>query len=371
MSRMTRRDFLKWMAAAAAAGVLAPAGCKPAATQTEAEPTATQTKVAPTATQAKAEPTATQTNAEPTATRSGAAPTATPAQAEPTATQSRAEPTATVSASPSGGQAYMAIVHGADPAAITEAAVKALGGIERFVKSGDNVIIKPNMCVNYSTPEYAATTNPTVVATLVRLCKGAGAKRIRIMDTPYTGDPESAYHISGIYDAVVGAGGEMELMSSLKYASLDIPKGRDITSWPIYRDVMEADVVINVPIAKHHGSSRLTLGGKNLMGIADRANQFHSNLHQRIADLNTVVRPALTLMDAVRILTAHGPGGGNLADVKQTDMVIASHDIITVDSYTTTLFGLTADDIGFVRLGAEMGLGEKDWSKVKVEEISV
>jgi uncharacterized protein (DUF362 family) len=87
--------------------------------------------------------------------------------------------------------------------------------------------------------------------------------------------------------------------------------------------------------------------------------------------LNTVVRPALTVVDAVRILTAHGPGGGNLADVKETHMVIASHDIITADSYAATLFGLTADDIDFVRLGAEMGLGEKDWSKVKVEEVSV
>ncbi len=317
MSSITRREFLKWTGAAAAGAALAAAGCKPA----------------------------------------------TPAAAT---TATTAGPTG-----PSGDQAYMAIVHGADPAAITEAAVKALGGIERFVQTGANVIIKPNMCVNYSTYEYAATTNPTVVATLVRLCKSAGAKRVRIMDTPYTGDPETAYHTSGIYDAVIEAGGEMEVMSSLKYASYDIPKGRDITSWPIYRDVMEADVLINVPIAKHHGSSRLTLGCKNLMGIIDRANQFHRNLHQRIADLNTVVRPALTVVDAVRILTAHGPGGGNLADVKETNMVIASHDIIMADSYAATLFGLTADDIDFVRLGAEMGLGEKDWSKVKVEEVSV
>jgi uncharacterized protein (DUF362 family) len=317
MTGMTRRDFIKWTGAAAAAMALAAAGCKPAGTQTQPEADVT------------------------------------------------------VPAGPTSDQAYMAIIHGADPAAITEAAVKALGGIERFCKSGANVIIKPNMCVNYSTPEYAATTNPTVVATLVRLCKGAGAKRIRIMDTPYTGDAEAAYHTSGIYDAVIEAGGEMELMSSVKFADYDIPNGRDIRSWSIYRDVMEADLLINVPIAKHHGSSRLTLGCKNLMGVINGPNQFHRNLHQRIADLSTVVRPALTLVDAVRILTAHGPGGGNLADVKETNMVIASHDIITADSYATTLFGLTADDIDFVRLGADMGLGEKDWSKVKVEEISV
>jgi uncharacterized protein (DUF362 family) len=268
-------------------------------------------------------------------------------------------------------RAYLAIVHGPDPAAITRAAVDALGGIERFVKPGADVIVKPNMCVNFSTYEYAATTNPTVVATLVRLCLDAGAKRVRVMDTPYTGDPETAYRTSGISDAVSEAGGTMEVMSRVKYAKFDIPEGRDIKSWSIYRDVIEADVLINVPIAKQHGSSRLTLGCKNLMGVVDNASQFHRNLHQRIADLSTLVRPQLTVIDAVRILTAHGPGGGNLADVEQLDTVIASHDIITADAYATTLFGLTPDDISYVRLGAEMGVGEKDWSKVKVEEFDL
>jgi uncharacterized protein (DUF362 family) len=191
------------------------------------------------------------------------------------------------------------------------------------------------------------------------------------MDTPYTSDPETAYRTCGIYDAVVEAGGEMEVMSTVKFASFDIPEGRDIKSWSIYRDIMETDVLINVPIAKHHGSTRLTLGCKNLMGVIQAPNAFHRNLHQRIADLNTVVRPALTVVDAVRILTAHGPGGGNLADVEKLDTVIASPDIVTADAYACTLFGRTADDIGYIRLGAEMGLGEKDWSAVEVLELEV
>lgn len=273
--------------------------------------------------------------------------------------------------SPAGDQAYMAIARGSDPAAITGAAVAALGGMERFVRQGDDVVVKPNICVNHNTFEYAATTNPEVVATLVRLCLGAGAKRVRVMDTPYTGDPETAYRNSGIRDAVVEAGGQMEVMSRIKFTKADIPDGRDIKSWPVYRDVLEADVLINVPIAKQHGSTRLTLGCKNLMGAIQSPNQFHRNLHQRIADLNTVVRPHLTVIDAVRILTAHGPGGGNLDDVEKLDTVIASHDIIAADAYATSLFDLTADDIGYIRLGAEMGLGEKDWSKVRVEEISL
>jgi uncharacterized protein (DUF362 family) len=272
---------------------------------------------------------------------------------------------------PTSDQAYLAIIHGADPAAITEAAIQALGGMERFVRSGNDVIIKPNICVNHNTFEYAATTNPTVVATLVRLCLGAGAKRVRIMDTPYTGDPETAYRNSGIWDAVVEAGGEMEVMSSIKFGKFDIPDGRDIRSWSVYRDVIEADVLINVPIAKHHGSTRLTLGCKNLMGVIEHPNRFHRNLDQRIADLNTLVRPNLTVVDAVRILTTHGPGGGNLDDVEKTDTVIASHDTIAADAYATSLFGLTPDDIGYIRLGAEMGLGTKDWQETKVAEITI
>jgi uncharacterized protein (DUF362 family) len=267
--------------------------------------------------------------------------------------------------------AYMAVVHGPDPAAITRAAVEAVGGMARFVSKGDDVIVKPNICVNYNTYEYASTTNPTVVGTLVKMALEAGARRVRVMDTPYTSDPETAYRTSGIQDAVLEAGGEMEIMSRVKFADIEIPSGRDIISWPIYRDVVEADVLINVPIAKHHGSARLTLGAKNLMGIIESPNQFHRNLHQRIADLNTVVRPALTVVDAVRILTAHGPGGGNLADVEKRDTVIASPDIVTADAYACTLFGKTADDIPYVRLAAEMGLGEKDWTAVEVDEIEL
>jgi uncharacterized protein (DUF362 family) len=272
-------------------------------------------------------------------------------------------------AGPTSDQAYLAIARGPDPETITRAAIEALGGIERFVSSGDDVIVKPNICVNHNTFEYASTTNPTVVATIVRLCLDAGAKRVRVMDTPFSGDPETAYKICGIQDAATEAGAEMEVMSRVKFAEFDIPNGRDIKKWPIYRDIIEADVLINVPIAKHHGSSRLSLGCKNLMGVIQKPNQFHRNLHQRIADLNTLVRPQLTVVDAVRILTAHGPASGNLGDVKKLDTIIASHDIITADAYAATLFGMTADDIGYIRLGAEMGLGEKDWSQVDVKEV--
>ena len=272
---------------------------------------------------------------------------------------------------PSGDQAYLSIARGSDPEAITKAAIAALGGIKRFVRSGNDVIVKPNICVNYHPPEYAATTNPTVVATLVTLCLDAGARRVRVMDTPFGGTPESAYAVSGIEEAVQAAGGEMEVMSPVKFARTAIPDGQDITEWEVYRDVIEADVLINVPIAKHHSLARLSLGIKNLLGVITKPNQMHRNLGQRAADLASLVRPTLTVVDAVRILTAHGPTGGSLNDVQQTDTIIASHDLVAADAYAATLFDLTGADVAYVKAAAEMGLGTMDLDSVRVEEINV
>jgi uncharacterized protein (DUF362 family) len=272
---------------------------------------------------------------------------------------------------PSGGQSYLAVARGPDPAAITKAAIASLGGIERFVRSGDDVIVKPNICVDYHPPEYAATTNPDVVATLVTLCLGAGARRVRVMDTPLGGTPESAYAVSGIAAAVQAAGGEMEVMSPVKFVETPIPDGRDITEWPVYQDVLDADVLINVPIAKDHSLARLSLGIKNLLGVITRPNQMHRGLGQRAADLASLVRPTLTVVDAVRILTAHGPTGGSLNDVQQTNTVVASHDFVAADAWGTTLFGLTGTDVAYVRAAADMGLGTLDLGSIQIEELNV
>jgi uncharacterized protein (DUF362 family) len=243
--------------------------------------------------------------------------------------------------------------------------------MERFVKSGDDVIVKPNVCVDFRTFEYAATTNPEVVASLVELCLGAGARRVRVMDNPFGGSAESAYARSGIADAVTAAGGQMEAMNPAKFRETDIPEGRDISSWPVYQEILDADVVIDVPIAKHHSLARLSLAGKNLLGVIQSRNKMHSNLGQRTADLVSLVRPNLTVVDAVRTLMDHGPGGGSLDDVRLTNTVIASHDIVAADAYAATLFDLSGQDIAYVKAAAEMGLGTLDLSSIQIEEISV
>jgi uncharacterized protein (DUF362 family) len=272
---------------------------------------------------------------------------------------------------PGADQAYLAVAHGEDPSALLKAALAPLGGIQRFVKAGQDVIIKPNICVDYHPAEYAANTNPIVVATLVALCLGAGARRVRVMDFPFAGiSPTSAYAVSGIEAAVKAAGGEMEVMSPIKFARFDIPQGKSITSWDIYRDVLETDVLIDVPIAKNHSLARLTMGCKNLLGVVSDPNQIHSDLNQRIADLVSVIRPHLTVVDAYRILMDHGPTGGSLNDVKQAGVIIASHDILAADAYAATLFGMTGADLSYLKKGAAMGLGTLDLNTVKVEEVN-
>jgi uncharacterized protein (DUF362 family) len=264
----------------------------------------------------------------------------------------------------------IAVVKGGEPEILARKTLELLGGMKRFVKKGDDVIIKPNIGPAMRSYEYAATTNPWLVAAVVKLCLEAGAGRVRVMDRPFSGSAESGFANSGIREQVEKVGGVIELMSRLKYVSTDIPQGKDIKKWDIYEDILKADVLINMPIAKQHGSSRLTLGMKNLMGTINSAQTFHINLHQRIADLASRVRPALTIIDAIRILTANGPTGGNLKDVQKLDTVIAGTDIVAVDSYATSLFGLKPEDVPHIIIAAAMGLGSSSLDGLIIKEAS-
>ncbi len=273
--------------------------------------------------------------------------------------------------SPGGKSApsVVSVARGGGAAGITAAAVAALGGMEAFVRPGADVVVKPNICSGYHGPEYAATTNPEVVATLVELCLRAKAGRVRVMDLPFASPAEEAYRVSGIQDAVERAGGEMQIMSPAGFREFRIPDGRDLSAWPIYTDVLSCDVLIDVPIAKDHGSTRLSLGGKNLLGVILDAGDIHTNIGQRTADLVSVCRPTLTVVDAVRVLTANGPTGGDLNDVERLDTVLASADIVAADAYAATLFGLAGADIPYVQAAYDMGLGEMDLEKVKVRAV--
>ncbi len=280
-------------------------------------------------------------------------------------------PTQESSATPNPVYPDLVVARKGDPEELVNAAVASLGGMGRFVKPGDVVVVKPNICASYHSYEYASTTNPWVVGAVVKLAIEAGAKKVNVMDFPFGGTAEQAYRNSGIQAEVQKAGGKMVVMSNIKFIETAIPDGKDMKSARIYDDVLRADVLINVPIAKHHELARLTLAMKNLMGIIYNRPYMHANLGQRLADLSTRVRSHLVIVDAVRMLMAHGPTGGNLADVKKADTIIASPDIIAADSYAATLFGYEPEQLGYIKKGVQMGLGVKNLDKLYIEEINL
>jgi uncharacterized protein (DUF362 family) len=356
MDYLTRREFLRRLAALgmgtmAGTALLSACGTPP-------EPAPTSVPLPPTAAASAA--------ALPTlvATR-----TTLPPAAPATVSRTTATPVPTIAAAPE--YPHLAVVRNGEPEELVRRALAALGGMERFVQRGDDVIVKPNICVGYHTYEYAATTNPWVVGAVVRLCLEAGARRVRVLDQPFASGPEEAYLRSGIGEQVKAAGGQMEIMSSFKFVSTEIPQGVDIKKWNMYEDALNADVLIDVPIAKHHNLARLTLGMKNLMGLISNRSGMHANIGQRLADITSRFRPTLTIVDAVRILTANGPTGGNLGDVETLNTLIASPDIVAADSYAATLFGLKPDDLAYVRAGTAMGLGRSDLDNLQIEEIHI
>jgi uncharacterized protein (DUF362 family) len=263
----------------------------------------------------------------------------------------------------------LAVAHGLRPAATTKAAIDALGGIKKFISRGDIVVVKPNIGWD-RTPEYAATTNPEVVSTVVRLCYEAGAKRVKVFD--YTvGDPRRCYKQSGIADAAAAAGGIVSYVDERKFRDVKLP-GIALKSWPLYTEAVEADKIINIPIAKNHSLSTLTLGMKNWMGIMGGSRgRIHQKIEGSLADVAMFMKPALVILDAVRILTDNGPQGGSLSDVKQLNTIVAGKDQVAVDAFGATLFGLKGRNIGSVVAGYKAGLGIMDLSKVRIKRISV
>lgn len=259
----------------------------------------------------------------------------------------------------------VAVAEGTDYAAITRNVIKAVGGMGRFVKAGNTVVVKPNMGWDRK-PEQAANTHPTVVKTVVEECLKAGAKRVKVFDNTCN-DMRRCYANCGIPAALKDMKNvEVKYIEEERFKKVRL-NGTFLKEWELYNDAVSADVFINVPIAKHHSLTRLTLGVKNLMGImGGNRGYIHRQIEDALADVNSVVKSHLVLIDATRILTDHGPTGGSLKDVKVLNKVIASTDIVAADAYATGLFGLKPQDIATTVAAYKRGLGEMDLAKVKV-----
>jgi uncharacterized protein (DUF362 family) len=251
---------------------------------------------------------------------------------------------------------------------LTEQAVATLGGMSRFVKRGDVVWIKPNIGWD-RTPELGANTNPDVVATLVRLCLDAGAKVVKVGDNPCD-LPQKAYASSGIADAARKAGAQVVFLDRDRFREMDI-KGERVKTIPVYPEIVESDVVINVPIAKHHVLATATLCMKNYMGVIENRRVFHQDIPTCLADITRFMRPSLCLLDCTRVMLAHGPKGGNIEDVAVRLTLAAGTDIVALDAFGAEMLGRKPSDIGSIVKGHQVGLGTMDYRSLQPKEITL
>lgn len=246
-----------------------------------------------------------------------------------------------------------------DPAELVRRAVDALGGMKRFVSNGDVVAVKPNIGWD-RLPVHAANTNPKVVAEVVRLAFDAGAKKVVVTDASCN-EPNRSFQRSGIWTSAYELGATIVLPAEHRFREMRM-KGDVLDLWPIYTPLVNADKVINVPVAKHHNLSKYTAAMKNWYGVlGGRRNRLHQNIDVSIADLATFMRPTLTVVDATRVLMRNGPQGGNIDDAKDLHQVIATVDEVAADAYGCTLIGEKPERVKYLAMGHERGIGTMHW----------
>jgi len=266
------------------------------------------------------------------------------------------------------------VAHG-EKSKLVKAAIDAIGGIEKFIDQEDQVLIKPNISFAANS-EWGATTNADIVRQLVQLCLDAGAKKIVIIDYPLA-NAELCLEKSGIESATVDKQKVSILMLSKErqFTEVEVPDGKEITSVKIAKELKKADKFINFPVAKTHSATGVSIGLKNLMGVIWDRGIFHQvNIHQAIAELATVVKPHLTLVDATKVLTSGGPGGPG--KTVALDKVIAGVDVVAVDSYAVGITpwynkSFKGSSVKHIAAAAGLGLGEIDTEKMIIKEVDV
>jgi uncharacterized protein (DUF362 family) len=217
-------------------------------------------------------------------------------------------------------------------------------------------------------PVHAANTNPAVVAELVKLAFEAGAKKVVVTDASCN-EPNRCFQRSGIWRATYALGATIILPAEHRFRDLRM-KGDVLDLWPVYTPLVNADKVINVPVAKHHNLSKYTGAMKNWYGLlGGRRNRLHQNIDVSVADLATFMRPTLTVVDATRVLMRNGPQGGNIDDAKDMHQVIASLDQVAVDAYGSTLIGEKPENVKYLAMGHERGIGNMNWESVAKVEV--
>jgi len=261
-------------------------------------------------------------------------------------------------------------LRGSSPEAMFDRGIAALGGIGRFVKPGQTVVIKPNMSWDIA-EELAANTSPSLVARIIKHCIDAGAKHVYVMDhsIEYW---ERTLERSGIGAAIKSSGGVYAPAEHERYyQKVEVP-GATLKATQVHESLLENDVLISVPVLKHHGGSGVSIAMKNLMGCIWNRREYHSKgLHGCIADFLHVRKPDLCVVDAYRVITRHGPRGGSPNDVAAMNALILSADVVAADAASTRMLSREPSDIGHIRLAAEAGFGQIDLTKLNIERLTL
>ena len=265
-------------------------------------------------------------------------------------------------------KATVVVVHGTDIPKMIEAGIAKMGGWDKFFKPGGKVALKPNLAWN-STPEQGGNTHPDILRAVVLAAEARKVKQVTIPEN--TCQPEKrTFKTSGALAAIEGTIAKLYRPKPADYKAVSVPKGKTCTEAKVSRDLLEADCLVNMPVAKHHGGATLSLSMKNWMGAVDnttRRTWHREGLHQCIADFSTFLKPALIVIDATRIMLDHGPQGpGKLAHPHE---IIFATDPVAADTYAASLFKKTPKDVPHISIAAELGVGCADLAKIKVERV--
>jgi len=266
---------------------------------------------------------------------------------------------------------YDLVAISGEPVAATRKALEAMGGVSRFVKKGQHVVLKPNMSFS-RTPDFSATTHPLVVATVAQACIEAGAQQVLILDHTLQ-RPEPCLERTGIRDACKDIPGVhvFALQERKFFREIKVPQGKVLERVEVMKEILDSQVLINIPVAKSHSATGVSLGMKGLMGMIWDRESFHSqyNINQAIADLGTVIKPQLTLLDATRALASGGPGGPG--EVKKPNLIIAGIDPVAVDSYGVSVVpwygqNFKGRQVEHLLAAHQRGLGKIDLDQLKI-----
>lgn len=263
-------------------------------------------------------------------------------------------------------------VRGGAPDVMFDRGIAAFGGMRRFVAPGDTVVVKPNMSWNVD-PERGATTDPDLVKRIVEHCVDARARRVYLLDHTLD-NARLAFGRNGMNDAADAGGATVVPANSGRYYhEVEVGSARNLTQVRVHELVLEADVLINVPILKHHGSARITSALKNLMGLVWDRRYYHSHgLNQCIADFPLVRAPDLNVVDAYRVMMSGGPRGSSYATkLELKRMQIISPDIVAADVAAAKTWGIEPNDVPYIGMAAAHGLGIYELESLGIERITV